>query len=95
MLICSQNSAYCQPPLNLTSTEVEAAGELLRACDKALATCEAAGRDKDAIIKTQSELLETQNKQISKLAARPLTDNPLIWFIGGMLVTGLTVRLVK
>ena len=59
--------------------------------------CGEAGRDKDALIQMQTDMLTQQQSDIQRLQeerASPLNSKPL-WFVVGMVVTGATVFLVK
>lgn len=61
---------------------------ILKACDEALYDCKKANDSKSTVIKTQSELLLEQEKQITELRASDTAwyKSPILWFILGVLV---------
>lgn len=83
--------------INLVSAETEALKQLLGACDNTLTACTRASKDNAALIEAQQRMLNTQAERITRLEDRndTILNNPLAWFIGGMLTTGLTVYLIK
>jgi hypothetical protein len=69
--------------------------ELLEACDDANEKGWKAYKDSLDVQMAQQALIKAQQDRMVQLENKPITSNPILWFISGMLVTGLTVRLVK
>lgn len=71
--------------------------ELIQQCDKALNACDASNQGKNTLLEHQKTLLLEQSRQLEMLKKdqESWQRNPLLWFVGGMLVTGATVYLVK
>lgn len=71
--------------------------DLLRACDKSVATSQKDVEVKGYIIDNQQKQLDLSAKRISELEGKSggILDNKTFWFITGMLVTGLTVNWVR
>ncbi len=101
IMLLSLHQTLSSPPswasVNLTPDEIQQTIDLLQACDKAQGA-------QQVEISTQTALNEqylAQNRllsdQVVKLQDRNsgILSSPLLWFVGGMLVTGLTVRLVR
>jgi TolA-binding protein len=98
MLICSSSLAYSQEgSINLTPQQTLEVVALLKACDTSLNNCQSAQNDKDAIIKSQEAQLSQLNDRVSGLEkeASSATNHKLLWFAAGMLLTGVTVYMVK
>lgn len=76
--------------LTTSSASAQTCDEVLNACDKTLKL------SRDYIL-TQEEIIEMQAKRIENLTKKDesFLSSPTAAFILGMLVTGLTVRLVK
>jgi len=70
---------------------------MLRACDSALNASKAESDVDQRIRAKQNELLNIQQDRLIQLEKQnnSITNSPAFWFVTGMLVTGLTVRLVK
>lgn len=71
--------------------------QLLKSCDQANTTCQKHSQDQTTLIKDQDAQLKTlsdQNKKLEDEASKP-GNSRLLWFVAGMLTTGLTVYLVK
>jgi hypothetical protein len=84
-------------PINLTPKETQQTIELLRACDTALGASENKTKLQHELINMQAAELgraDARQLQYEKDLQRAQTWN-LLYFVGGMIVTGLTVRLVK
>ena len=86
------SSAYA---LDLTPPEIEQTIKLLQGCNRALNACNAESETQSLLIARYREQNALLANRVIELESGSLTSNPLLWFIGGMLVTGLTVRLVK
>jgi hypothetical protein len=83
--------------INLTPEETRRTIEMLQSCDRALNASKAES-DVDGRIKSkQTELINIQAARLVELEKKDnsIVNNPTFWFVTGMLVTGLTVRLVK
>jgi hypothetical protein len=70
---------------------------MLQACDSALNASKAEGAVNERIKAKQTELIDIQAARLVELEQKnnSIVNNPTFWFVTGMLVTGLTVRLVK
>lgn len=78
------------------SSSITAKAETKPTCAEALSSCDLALTRALDYSKHQDSLLEMQGKEIERLKKGPsLFWNPTTAFIAGMLVTGITVRLVK
>jgi hypothetical protein len=93
MLICSVASA--SPPLTLTGDEAQRLADMLKGCDSALEASKRYNGTTLELVDRQQTLITKQGAQVDKLESVKLESNPLLWFVAGMLVTGLTVKLVK
>jgi ABC-type sugar transport system substrate-binding protein len=89
----SSASASAQEPINLTPPETQALKELLQACDAKVQAQDKYAKLGDDMIDRQGQLLQKQNERIDQLESK--NDNGLLYFVVGMLTTGLTVYLVK
>lgn len=96
MLICLSNTALAQgtPPQIPTDSPLVT---LLKSCDKAYTTCQQHSADQANVIKSQAEQIDALSKRNGELVkeAEAPSRSRLLWFVAGMLVTGLTVYLVK
>lgn len=83
--------------LDLTPDETKKTIEMLQACDKALGAARAESEVDGRIKAKQSELIKLQDERLLQLNkdTNSIVNSPAFWFVTGMLVTGLTVRLVK
>jgi hypothetical protein len=70
--------------------------ELLQTCDRALTDCDKLIATKDQKIQKQEELIILQNTQISDLKndQNSILKNPVVWFVAGVLVGGITISLL-
>lgn len=70
---------------------------MLKACDKAQTNCQQHTQDQAALLKAQNDQinqLATENTRLREEEAKP-SRSPILWFVAGMVATGLTVYLVK
>jgi hypothetical protein len=82
---------------NLTPSDTQAVINLLKSCNRALVTCQQSGAVDAKIAGLSDAALANANHEIMDLRdeANSLKRNPTLWFVVGLLVAGLTVKLVK
>lgn len=93
----SYSNVWASEEINLTPPETQALIDSLKACDGALSSEQQLNGSQRRLIAGQDELLTAQTARMVQLETRQnsIINNPLVWFVAGMLVTGLTVKLVK
>lgn len=97
LLMASSQPSLASQAINLTPVETQETIKMLQACDAALNASQAANEVDQRIKAKQNELLKIQDDHLVQLEKQnsSITNSPAFWFVAGMLVTGLTVRLVK
>ena len=85
-VMLSWQTSWAWENINLTPAETQSTIQTLQACDGALGAQRRYTNSLELINRVQQERLEKP---------RGLLDEPAFWFVTGMLVTGMTVRLVK
>lgn len=100
-LICLSASvsqaALATETIDLVPADIAAMKELLEGCDNSLKRADTLARVQDEQLKVYEHYLEGRNKRVAELeaSAEKTETNKLIWFGLGMLITGVTVHLVR
>jgi hypothetical protein len=90
----------CLPSLSAAAPPVPTDSPLkdvLFACDRALNTCQGALEAKEAVLQGQARQLEALTAENTRLREQDdkLLSSPLLYYVLGMLTTGVVVHLVK
>lgn len=82
---------------NIVPPDLQAAKDLLNACDKALSNCEAVIKAKENIIAAQDKIIVQQGKDLDDVKGQrdSILRSPILWGIIGIAIGGIAVGIIK
>lgn len=101
ILTCISSSLHAES--FTLSDEEKRAIEQKQACDETLTACDEALKHAERLIKSKNAIIDIRTSQIEELAKQnaelqsqrdSLWRNPLVWFLTGVVVGGLTYGIV-